>query len=240
MEWQDDGALLSIRRHAEGNAIAEIFTPSRGRHVGVVRGGGSRRLAPILQPGAQLSVTWRARLEDHMGNFTVEPVKSRSAAVMSDRAALAGLSAVTALAAFALPERAAYPRFYAQTITVLDLLGTSPSWPYAYLRWELALLEEMGFGLDFSTCAAGGNANDLSYVSPRTGRAVSRMGAGEWADRLLPLPPALMGEPPRDTSEILEGLRTTGHFLETRLRPSLGERPLPPARARLIAALSRL
>ena len=239
LEWREEGVLLAVRRHGESGAIAEIFTEEHGRHAGLVRGGGGRRLAPVLQPGTQLDAAWRARLEDHLGTFTVEPLHARAAALMSDRRGLAGLAAITALAAFALPERHPYPVFYRQTVATLDLIGASPVWPLAYLRWELALLAEMGFGLDLERCAATGGTEDLAYVSPRTGRAVSRAGAGEWADKLLPLPPALAGRGAGERSEIAQGLRTTGHFLHTALAPSLGDRPLPAARDRLAALLAQ-
>lgn len=239
MEWRDEGALLSVRRHGESAAIIEVFTAAHGRHAGVVRGGTSRRIAPILQPGAQLDVTWRARLDEHIGAFTVEPLRSRAADLMSDRLSLAGLNAVTALLTFALPEREAHPRLYARTIALLDMIGTTEVWPLAYLRWELALLEEMGFGLDLERCAATGRTDDLVYVSPRTGRAVSRGAAGDWADRLLPLSPALTGTGGYVVSEVLSGLETTGHFLTAKLAPAMGNRPVPEARQRLIEALAR-
>lgn len=239
MEWRDEGVVLAVRRFGESAAIAEVFTAGHGRHAGVVRGGAGRRLAPVLQPGAQLSVTWRARLEDHLGAFTVEPKKSRAAAVMGDREALAGLNALSALLAFLLPEREPHPALYARSVAVFDALGTDPDWPLLYLHWELGLLDEMGFGLDLSRCAVTGARDDLAYVSPRTGRAVGREAAGEWADRLLPLPLCLMGQGPASLSELLEGLRVTGHFLEHRLAPELGDRPLPPARRRLVELLAR-
>ncbi len=193
MDWRDEGALLSVRRHGETSAIIEVFTSAHGRHAGVVRGGTSRKIAPILQPGAQLDVTWRARLDEHLGAFTVEPIRSRAAAVMGERLTLAGLNAICALLAFTLPEREAHPQLYQRSIALLDMVGHNPAWPMAYLRWELSLLEEMGFGLDLSACAVTGAPDDLAYVSPRTGRAVGAEAAGEWADRLLPLPPALLG-----------------------------------------------
>lgn len=239
MEWRAEGILLTMRRHGESAAIIDTFTEARGRHAGVVRGGGGRRMAPVLQPGAQLDLTWRARLEEHLGNFTVEPLRGRAATVMGDRASLAGVAAVTALAAFVLPERQAYPALYRQTEAVLDLIGESALWPYAYLRWEAALLSEMGFGLDLSSCAVTGAEEGLVFVSPRTGRAVSAAGAGIWADRLLPLPPCLRGAAPEGLREVLEALVTTGHFLANRLAPSLGDKPLPDARTRLIEALTR-
>lgn len=238
MDWRDQGTLLSVRKHGETSVIVEVFTADHGRHAGVVRGGVSRKIAPILQPGAQLDLNWRARLEDHLGAFTVEPVKSR-AGIMSDRLALAGLNAMTALLSFALPEREAHPRLYAHSVAMFDLLGQTDAWPVAYLQWELALLEELGFGLDLSACAVTGEADDLVYVSPKSGRAVSAEGAGEWADRMLPLPPELLGVLTGGAAGVVEGLTTTGHFLRHGLAHSLGNKPLPEARARLVDRLAR-
>lgn len=239
MEWRGAGILLTVRRHGESSAIIDVFTPDHGRHAGVVRGGTSRKLAPSLQPGAQLDLAWRARLEDHIGTFAVEPLRSRAALVMGNRLALAGLNAVTGLLAFCLPERAAYPALYLRTEQLLDLLGQDDVWPLAYLRWEVALLEEMGFGLDLTSCAATGATEGLIYVSPKSGRAVSAKGAGDWADRLLPLPPVLRGEGAAPDAEVAQALRTTGYFLEDRLAPAMGARPLPEARARFVAAFTR-
>ncbi|WP_415921411.1 DNA repair protein RecO [Tateyamaria sp. SN6-1] len=239
MEWRGTGILLSTRQHGESSVIIDVFTPEHGRHAGVVRGGTSRKTAPILQPGAQLDVRWRARLEDHIGTFAVEPVRSRAALVMGNRLALAGLNAVTALLSFCLAERAAYPALYRRTEQLLDLLGQDDVWPLAYLRWEVALLEEMGFGLDLRCCAVTGAVDGLAYVSPKSGRAVSEAGAGAWVDRLLPLPPVLRGEGAAPDSEVAQALRTTGYFLEDRLAPNLGTRPLPEARARFVAAFTR-
>ncbi len=238
MEWRDQGILLRSRRHGETSAIIEVFTPGHGRHAGIVRGGASRRMAPVLQPGAQLDVEWRARLEDHLGTFRVEPVRSRAWS-MADRMALAGLNAVCTLLITALPEREVHGPLYRKSLVLLDLLDQPEIWPLAYLNWEMTLLEEMGFGLDLRRCAVlGEKANDLSYISPRTGRAVSRAGAGDWADRLLPLPPCLLGEGPAPDAEILQGLRVTGYFLSEHLAPQMGEKPLPEARARYIARLA--
>ena len=239
MEWRDQGILLSARRHGETSAIIEVFTPSQGRHSGIVRGGTSRKIAPILQPGAQLDLTWRARLEDHIGAFTVEPVRSRAAIAMGGRLALAGLNTVTGLLCFCLPEREVHVPLYARTEALLDLLGQEEIWPLAYLRWELSLLEELGYGLDLSCCAVTGATEGLVYVSPKSGRAVSRAGAGEWAERLLPLPDVLRGIGDADDTQIAQGFRTTGYFLEVHLAASLGARPLPEARARFVEAFSR-
>lgn len=238
MDWRDEGALLAVRRHGETSAIIEVFTAGHGRHAGVVRGGASRRLAPILQPGAQLDVAWRARLEDHIGTFTVEPIRSR-AGLMADRLALGALNAACALLHAALPEREAHPGLYSATIRLFDRIGEGPDWLSSYVRWELGLLEDLGYGLDLSSCARTGSRDDLAYVSPRTGRAVARGAAGAWADRLLPLPPCLLGQGPADPAGIALALHTTGHFLEHRLFPDLGHRPMPEARRRFAAMLAR-
>ena len=234
MEWRDQGMLLAVRRHGESAAIIEVFTAAHGRHLGVVRGGASRRAAPVLQPGAELDVTWRARLDEHIGSFTVEPLRQRTA-LMDDGAALAALNAVCALLGHALPERAAHPVLYAATVTLLDALA-GEGWALRYLLWERLLLEELGFGLDLSACAVTGATGDLCYVSPRTGRAVSRAAAGDWAERLLPLPACMTGGP-ADAAGLAQGLRLTGHFL-TRELAATG-RPLPEARARLVDLLAR-
>ncbi len=237
MEWRADGILIALRRHGESAAIVELFTTEHGRHLGVVRGGASRKMAPLLQIGAQLDATWKARLAEHMGSYTVELKQSRAAEVLDDRTALAGMAAVCALLSFSLPERAPYPALHARSLALLDALGAE-KWSEAYLGWEMALLEEMGFGLDLSTCAVTGATEDLVYVSPKTGRAVSRTAAGEWADRLLPLPAVLRGGV-ATLSDISLGLQTTGHFLTHHLARSLGDRALPAARQRYVDLLSR-
>jgi DNA repair protein RecO (recombination protein O) len=239
MEWRDEALLIAVRRHGESAAIIEVFTPAHGRHAGVVRGGAGRRLAPALQPGTQLDVTWRARVEDQLGAFTVEPLRSRLGLLLSDRLALAGLEAVAAILAHVLPDRLPHPGLYARTVQLLDLMVLTPAWPLAYLQWELALLNATGFGLDLSRCAVTGAREGLAYVSPRTGRAVTAAGAGDLAPRLLPLPPCLLGQGSAANAEIALALDTTGHFLERHLGPQGGDRPFPAARARLVALLSR-
>lgn len=238
MDWRDQGIVLSTRKHGETSVILEVFTPEHGRHAGVVRGGTSRKMTPILQPGAQVDVTWRARLETHLGSFAVEPVRSRAAA-LSDRMSLAGLNAVTALLSFGLPEREAHRSLYVKSEQLLDLLGEHDIWPLAYLRWEMAFLDDMGFGLDLTACAVTGVRDGLIYVSPRSGRAVSKQGAGEWSDRLLPLPPCLLGEGDAPDEEVLLSLKTTGYFLEHKLAPDLAHKPLPEARGRFVDLFSR-
>jgi DNA repair protein RecO (recombination protein O) len=238
MEWRAEGVLLTVRKHGESATIIEVFTADRGRFAGVVRGGASRRMAPLLQPGAQLDAAWRARLEDHIGTFTVELTRGRAADAMADRVALAGLAAVCAVLAFCLPEREPHPALYARSIALLDGLGAA-GWGQAYLGWELALLEEMGFGLDLDRCTVTGVTQDLAWVSPRTGRAVSDAAAGDWRDRLLPLPPVLRGVGDAGPAELAQGLRVTGHFLTEHLAPAMGDRAFPAARQRLVDLLGR-
>ena len=239
MEWREEGFLLSARRHGESAAILEVFTPDHGRHAGVLRGGASRKMAPHLQPGTQLDVTWRARLEDHIGAFTVEPVRSRAATAMASRRALAGLNAVCALLQFCLPEREAHGALYRRSEQLLDLLPQQDLWPLAYLNWEVALLDALGFGLDLTKCASTGTTEELVYVSPKSGRAVSRAAAGVWADKLLPLPRCLRGEGEAEDAEIALALSTTGYFLALKVAPALGHKPIPEARARFLDLLDR-
>jgi DNA repair protein RecO (recombination protein O) len=237
MDWRDEGVLLSMRPHGESAAIIEVLTALHGRHAGVVRGGASRKMAATLQPGTGLALEWRARLDDHIGSFTVEPLRSR-AHLLSDRLALAGLMAACALLRVALAEREPHPVLFPATLDLFDRLGAA-GWTSAYLRWELRLLEELGFGLDLSACAVTGLVEDLAYVSPKTGRAVTRAGAGDWADRLLPMPAGLVGDAVLPPADVLTGLRLTGFFLDRGLRPVLHDKPLPEARARLLDLLSR-
>ncbi len=238
MEWHSEGAILSMRPHGESAAIIEVLTALHGRHAGVVRGGASRRMAALLQPGTQVALHWRARLGEHMGAFTVEPVRAR-AGVLCDGLALAGLNAICGLLRVALPEREAMGGFYSQTIALFDAMEAGRDWPPDYLRWERDLLEVLGYGLDLTRCAVTGGREDLAFVSPRSGRAVSRIGAGEWADRLLPLPPAMLGQGPASAEEVVQGLATTGHFLRAGLEAVLAGKPLPEARARLLAQMSK-
>ncbi|MFN4204559.1 MAG: DNA repair protein RecO [Tabrizicola sp.] len=237
MDWRDEGVILAMRPHGETAAIIEVLTAGHGRHAGVVRGGASRRMAPVLQPGTGVRLDWRARLDEHLGVFAVEPVQSR-AHLLDDRLALAGLLSACALLRAALPEREPHPGLWPETLLLFDALGAE-GWTATYLRWELRLLEELGFGLDLTACAVTGAREGLAYVSPRTGRAVTRAGAGDWADRLLPLPPALAGTGPMDAGDLAQGLRLTGHFLDRGLRPILQDRPLPEARSRLVDLIAR-
>jgi DNA repair protein RecO (recombination protein O) len=241
VDWRDEGILLAARRHGESAAIVEIFTAAHGRHAGVVRGGAGRRLAPVLQPGAQLSLEWSARLDEHIGTFRVDPIRLHAGAIMADRAALAALGSMTALIVATLPERDAHPELYARSVDLVPALGAAPDWHARYAAWELALLAELGFGLDLSRCAATGATEDLVWVSPRSGGAVSRAAGAPWADRLLPLPAFLRGgwTAPPSEAEIAAALALTGHFLDARVAPTLARQVLPPARARAVEAIVR-
>lgn len=238
MDWTGEGILLSARPHGESAAIIEVLTADLGLHRGVVRGGAGRRLAPVLQPGAQLHLAWRARLDDHIGVFTVELLRGRAAPVLGDPLRLAALNSVCALAAFALPERDPHPRLFAATFDLLDRVCAGAPWFGAYLAWERGLLEDTGYGLDLSACAVTGALEGLAYVSPRTGRAVTPRGAGDYADRLLVLPSLLLDPTAEESLDAMaQGLAVTGLFLRDVLAPALGSKPLPEARARLVARI---
>ncbi|TPE48306.1 DNA repair protein RecO [Amaricoccus solimangrovi] len=240
MEWRDEGILLSARRHGESAAIVEIFTAAHGRHAGVVRGGGGRRMAPILQPGAEVSAEWSARVEEQLGAFRLDLLTPHSARLLDDGPALAALQSIAALAAAGLPERAAHPELYALTRDLVAALGREPDWPSRYALWELALLEDLGFGLDLTRCAATGRREDLIYVSPKSGIAVSAEAGAPWAPRLLALPAFLRtGEPTRDPAQLRAALALTGFFLDARLGPALPRERLPAARDRAAEAILR-
>ncbi|MBW7055502.1 DNA repair protein RecO [Paracoccus bogoriensis] len=238
MEWQAEGTVLTRRPHGENAVIIDVLTAEHGRHAGLVPGGASQKRAAMLQPGARLALRWRARRDDQLGTMTAEPLRLR-AGLMADPLALAGLNAVCALLVFALPERDPHPRLALATERLLDLMDRAADWPADYLQWEMLLLDELGLGLDLTACAVTGAREGLAYVSPRSGRAVSRAGAGEWADRLLPLPAIMGGAGDNRGRGLAEGLAITGHFLRVRLAEQMVGRPLPEARARLLRRMAR-
>lgn len=238
MHWSDDGIVLSARPHGETSVVLELLTRAHGRHLGLVRGGRSRRQRPVLQPGNVVRANWRARLSEHLGTYAVELGEPHAARVLDDVGALAGLNTLCALAHL-LPERAPHGALYAGAALVLDHLDAPDVWPGLLVRWELELLNELGFGLDLTACAASGTAEDLVYVSPKSGRAVSSDAGAPYRDKLLPLPAFLTGN--GDTApapaDIRAAFALTGHFLE---RHVFGPRDLPPpeARTRLLAWLA--
>ena len=238
MDWSDEGIFLSAKPLGEANAVAELFTLEHGRHLGLVRGGRSRRMRPLLQPGNLLRVTWRARLSEHLGGFNTELMEPLAARVLDDKLALAAISSLTGLAKL-LPERDPHPALYRAALDVLHSLQDPGAWPALLVRWELHLLQELGFGLDLSECAATGTGEDLVYVSPRSGRAVSREAGRPYGDKLFKLPAFLLDEAaPASEGEILSGFALTGYFLERDVLAPHGL-ALPQARERLIAFLSK-
>lgn len=235
MEWRANGILLSVRRHGENAAIIQTMTAEHGRHAGLVHGGAGRKLAATLQPGNLLALRWRSRLSENLGTFEAELIHSYASDAMADREALATLESMRALVCTFLPERAD-TSLYPLTLLVLDVLNDARGRRLAYAQWEVALLAELGFALDLRRCAASGSADDLCYVSPRSGRAVSRAAGAAYADRLLPLPGFLArGDSGADPSDFADALTMTGHFLEQWAGRSLDLKTLPPARERLSA-----
>ena len=239
MQWSDEAIVLSVKPHGETAAVVELLTRAHGRHLGLVHGGRSRKLRPILQTGNHVDATWKARLSDQLGHFSVELGRPFAAEAMESAAALAALSTLTGLARL-LPERDPHPNLYEITLFVLGFLDDVTVWPALLVRWELALLEELGFGLDLSECAATGANDQLIYVSPKSGRAVSASAGEPYRDRLLRLPGFLVkGRPgPVTVSDVHDGFVLTGYFLESRVLAPRGEK-LPDARSRIMANVDR-
>lgn len=243
MNWSDEGIVLSVRPHGETASVAELLTRAHGRHLGLVHGGRGRRMRPVLQTGNHVDVSWRGRLAAQLGHFAIELHTSYAARAMGDPLALAGLSSLCALARL-LPEHDPHPDLFEVTLFVLGFLDEPAIWPALYVRWELNLLADLGFGLDLGACAATGAVNDLAWVSPKSGRAVSAAAGEPYRDRLLALPAFLAGSPgARHTAisahDVLDGLALTGHFMHVRVLAP-GGYALPEPRQRLIAALVRL
>jgi DNA repair protein RecO (recombination protein O) len=234
MHLETQAIVCAVRSHGEHGAIVRALTLANGLMAGYVRGGRSRRLRPILLPGNLIQAEYRARTEEQLAQLSVELVHSR-APLHSEALPAAAIDWATALTATTLPESQAYPRLYDTLDAVLAAVEAAPAakgWGAALVRYELLLLAELGFGLDLGECAATGARDNLAFVSPKSGRAVSLEGAGTYKDRLLPLPPFLREGGPASWEEIFEGLRLTGHFLE---RDILIER-----RADILAARERL
>ncbi|MFL6799032.1 MAG: DNA repair protein RecO [Xanthobacteraceae bacterium] len=243
MQWIDEGVVLGTRRHGENNAILELLTRDHGRHLGMVRGGSGSRLRPLLQPGNRLSVSWRARLDEHLGLYSVEALDGRAASFLAVAHALYGMTHLAALCRL-LPERDPHPHIHAALETIIEELLDAREARVAVAQFELQLLAELGFGLDLSCCAATGAVDDLVYVSPKSSRAVSREAGEAWRHKLLPIPAFLLQTSRRQLPEelssqdILDGYSLTGFFL---LRHVLEPRGLglAEARASFIAAVLR-
>ncbi len=212
MEWTDDGIVLGTRRHGEGNAILEAMTRDHGRHLGLVRGGGGSRLRPVLQPGNTLRLNWRARLDEHLGNYTVEPLQLHGASQLAASHVVYGVTHLAALCRL-LPERDPHPDVHEQLAVILDGLDDRAAAATGMVRFELQMLAELGFGLDLANCASTGSASELTFVSPKSGRAVSREAGLPWQDRLLRLPRFLSEEGAASLEELADGFALTGFFL---------------------------
>jgi len=239
MEWHDEGIVLSVRAHGETSAIADVFSRTHGRYSGLVKGGRSRRMRPVLQIGNHVDVNWSARLADHLGHFRLELHHGYAATAMESPLRLAALSSLCTLLRL-LPERDPHSNLFEVTMFVLGFLDDDSVWPALMVRWELALLQELGFGLDLSECAATGNNDSLVFVSPKSGRAVSAAAGERYADRLLRLPQFLVEGrnaivQPQD---IIDGLSLVGYFLEKHVFGPKGE-SLPEARSSMVELVKR-
>ena len=241
MDFADTGFVLSARRHGEGDLILACLTREHGRHLGLVKGGAGRKNRPAFEIGNQLSLNWRARLSEQLGHFQAELLEANIAHIIDDADRLAALSAAAAVIDATLPERAPHQDVHDDfAVLVQGLVAAVPDWAGLYLRWELKLLADLGFGLDLSRCAVTGTTEDLAFVSPKTGRAVSRQGAGRYAERLLPLPAFLLQEGlATDATSLAQGLRLTGHFIHGHLLPTHSAEKRLTARDRLIERLTR-
>ncbi len=238
MEWTADALVLSRRPHGESSAIINLFTRAHGRYGGLVRGGNARRLKPVLQAGNMVQASWRARLSEHLGVVTVDAKQPHAAESLADPLKLAALSSLCALL-LVTPERHAYPRLFDVVKLVLDNLEEESVWLPLMVRFEMALLEETGFGLDLSRCAANGGTKELTHVSPRSGRAVSRAAAEPYLDKLFALPMFLQqATADAGLSDIVDGFALTGHFLERRVYVP-NNLKIPAARTRLIDLVRR-
>ncbi|WP_237214282.1 DNA repair protein RecO [Falsiroseomonas oryziterrae] len=240
MEWQAPAVVLDVRPLGDSGAVVTLLTEEHGRHAGLAKGGASRAQAALWQPGNLVEVRWVARLADQLGALTGEIVHAAAALAMEDPLALAVLRAATSVADGALPDREPHPRIFRGLVALVARLaqGGEAALP-ELVRWEAELLAELGYGLDLSRCAVTGSTDDLGFVSPRSGRAVSEAGAGAWRNRLLPLPRFLLGQGPSEPADWLAGLRLTGHFLA---RDVFGthHRPLPVSRELLADRVAAL
>lgn len=237
MEWRDEGVILSVRRHGETSAIAEILTAGHGRVMGLVRGGRSKQQRPVLQAGNAVQAVWRARLEEQLGTFTLEPLDLKAGAIMVEPFRLAGLATLTALAQL-LPEREPHRRVYDALRIVLDAIDDDAVWPALLVRWELGLLDELGFGLDLSKCAATGRLEHLVYVSPKSGKAVSEDAGAPFRDRLFRLPAFLReGGAAAPAHDVVDGLKLAAWFLDRHLFEPRGQ-PFPEQQGWIIRTLA--
>ncbi|AZO51858.1 MAG: DNA repair protein RecO [Mesorhizobium sp.] len=238
MEWRDEGIILGTRRHGETSAILEVMTRAHGRHLGLVRGGRSRKQQPVLQPGNRVDLLWRARLDEHLGTFQAEAIEMNAARLMDSAIAVYGLQTMAAHLRL-LPERDAHGALYETLAVMIAHLDDADAAGELVARFELLILDELGFGLDLSQCAATGSRQDLAYVSPKSGRAVSRAAGAPWHDKMLALPAFLQRSGPRaDQAALEDAFRLTGFFFTRHVYEPRGLDP-PDARAGFLTALRR-
>jgi DNA repair protein RecO (recombination protein O) len=226
MEWAGEAVILGVKRHGETSVIAEVMTRDRGRHLGLLRNGRSRTMQPVLQPGNLVEVTWRARLDEHLGHFSMEPLSYRAAQLMENAASLHGVQALAALLRL-LPERDPHPHLYDMLNIVLDHLNEPSGAGELYVRFELAVLNDLGFGLDLLQCAATGSRENLDYISPKSGRAVSREAGLPYRDKLFLLPDFLKASSREaaNRESLIEAFRLTQFFLSRHVYEPRGIEP---------------
>lgn len=249
MDWQDEGVVLGTRKHGETSAIVELMTRAHGRHLGLVRGGRSRRMQPVLQAGNKVTVSWRARLDEHLGQYTIEPEQLRAAQLMESSTGIYGVQTLASHLRL-LPERDAHSHLYKALNVILSNLGEPAIAGELLVRFEMALLEDLGFGLDLTQCAGGGSAEKIIYVSPKSGRGVSDKAGAPWADKLLKLPMFLRPQPAitdagassqsalASAQSIEDGFALTQYFFERHVYEPRGIEP-PRERVGFIAAIKK-
>lgn len=239
MEWTDEAIVLDSRKHGENGTVVTLLTPTHGRHAGLVYGGAGSKARGLYQPGNHVRATWRGRLAEHLGSFAAEMITPNAALLLDDALKLEGLLAACAVAEGALPEREPHPAVFVGFQALLMSMA-APAWPTIYVKLELGLLRELGFGLDLESCAVTGETQDLAFVSPRTGRAVTTAAAAPYKEKLLRLPSFLLqGASLADVSvaDCLDGLALTAHFLERHVFwPH--NKTLPASRARFVDRLA--
>lgn len=238
MDWRDTGFVLAARRHGESGLVVDLLTREHGRHAGLVRGGQSPRRGALFQPGNLVLANWRGRLAEHLGSLDCELLQPFAAALLDDPDRLAGLTAAAALVELTVPEREPHSDVFEAFAALVASLTAGNAWALHYVAWERDLLAALGFGLDLARCAVTGAALDLAYVSPRTGRAVSRAAAGPYRERLLPLPDFLWRDSAAGAADVVAGLTLTGYFLDRHLLAP-HRRRLPEARDRLCDRMRR-
>jgi DNA repair protein RecO (recombination protein O) len=239
MEWVDEGIVLSARSHGENAAVVTLLTAAHGRHAGLVPGGQGRMARPVLQPGNRVQAKWRARLVDHLGTYTLDLAAAQASLWLDSQEILAIISSACAVTEASLPERQPMPGVYAGLATLFSLQDAD-LWAPVYIKWEMALLQALGYGLDLSQCAASGKTENLAFISPRTGRAVCLEEGEPYQDKLFPLPAFLIGGGSWNAADILQGLEITGHFLSRHVFANPHSRHLIPRDGDLPQARQRV